>query len=242
MARDATAFSVTSVGARAAGRDVKFVSPTPDGKYPWALIADTLPPMVTPGGTAWAEFELGEGDGDLRLLVARDSMNTGRGAKADDARSGVQVDFLGGVVLDGDILRWCTPGFEGGAMAAGEVVRIEYVAATRMVRVVWRGATADICALPAHHAINQMRFGLAGQPGNTLRLAGASAESGAGGACVRGSARRGACARHDPSMIDLLSVSWNPVGSSCMPRAPPHFASRLTSRGRVMRFRQLQFP
>ena len=52
-------------------------------------------------------------------------------------------------------------------MAPGESVRVRYVAATRMVSVVWRGWSYDMAALPAMADIAHMRFGVALWPAAT---------------------------------------------------------------------------
>ena len=68
-------------------------------------------------------------------------------------------------------------------MAPGESVRVRYVAATRMVGVVWRGRAYDMDALPATADIAHLRFGVALAPGNAMRVTGASA--GARRKCIR---------------------------------------------------------
>ena len=60
-------------------------------------------------------------------------------------------------------------------MAPGESVRVRYVAATRMVSVVWRGRAYDLAALPAMADSARMRFGVALGRGNSIRITGASA-------------------------------------------------------------------
>ena len=60
-------------------------------------------------------------------------------------------------------------------MAPGESVRVRYVAATRMVSVVWRGRAYDLAALPATADIAHMRFGVALYTGHSMRVTGASA-------------------------------------------------------------------
>ena len=60
-------------------------------------------------------------------------------------------------------------------MAPGESVRVRYVAATRMVSVVWRGRSYDLAALPATADIARMRFGVALWRDNSMRVTGASA-------------------------------------------------------------------
>jgi hypothetical protein len=60
-------------------------------------------------------------------------------------------------------------------MSAGERVRLVYVDATRMVRVIWRGISTDLVALPAAHDNESMRFGVSVATGNTVRVTGASA-------------------------------------------------------------------
>ena len=60
-------------------------------------------------------------------------------------------------------------------MSPGESVRVRYVAATRMVSVVWRGRSYDLAALPATSDVAHMRFGVALRHGNSMRVTGASA-------------------------------------------------------------------
>ena len=74
-------------------------------------------------------------------------------------------------------------------MAPGESARVRYVAATRMVSVVWRGRAYDLAALPATADIAHMRFGVALGRGNSMRVTGASAGA-------RASASGVACAFH----------------------------------------------
>ena len=62
-------------------------------------------------------------------------------------------------------------------MAPGESVRVRYVAATRMVSVVWRGRSYDMAVLPATADIAHMRFGVSLWPGNSMRVTGASASA-----------------------------------------------------------------
>ena len=60
-------------------------------------------------------------------------------------------------------------------MAPGESVRVRYVAATRMVSVVWRGRSYNLTALPVTADIAHMRFGVALGRGISMRVTGASA-------------------------------------------------------------------
>ena len=60
-------------------------------------------------------------------------------------------------------------------MAPGESARARYVAATRMVSIVWRGRAFDLAALPATADIAHMRFGVSLCPGNAMRVVGVSA-------------------------------------------------------------------
>ncbi len=74
-------------------------------------------------------------------------------------------------------------------MAPGESVLVRYVAATRMVSVVWRGRSYDLAALSAAPNIAHMRFGVALGRDNTMCVTGASA----GASCRRAVLRGIAC-------------------------------------------------
>ena len=78
-------------------------------------------------------------------------------------------------------LRKHTPGW-GGGPGAGEVVRVEYVHATRMVRFAWGGQAFDLCLLPAAHDISHTRFGFGVTRDNSMRITGLSLA----GACASG--------------------------------------------------------
>ena len=69
-------------------------------------------------------------------------------------------------------------------MVPGESVRVCYVAATRMVNVVWRGRSLSVFALPATADIAHMRFGVSLGKGNSMRLTGASAGTSCAHACT----------------------------------------------------------
>jgi hypothetical protein len=98
--------------------------------------------------------------------------------------------YDGGVSVNGELVRNSTPDW-GARMAPGEIVRVRYVAATRMVSVVRRGRSYDVVALPATADIAHMRFGVALHWGNSMRVTGASA----GASCAdAGCAALRACA------------------------------------------------
>ena len=80
----------------------------------------------------------------------------------------------GYVYVNGACVRLGPPDW-GAPMAPSESVRVRYVAATRMVIVVWRGRSYDLAALPATADIAHMRFGVALVRGNSMRVTGASA-------------------------------------------------------------------
>ena len=71
--------------------------------------------------------------------------------------------WIKGAVMRGGPPIWGTP------MSPGESVRVRYVAATRMVSVVWRGRSYDLAVLPATADIAHMRFG--SPCGSTTRCA-----------------------------------------------------------------------
>ena len=169
-------FAIASTGAVLEGATVRHGSRMPGGQEPWALFGMPIAAMLTRAGIAWIEFVLEEGDGYVYLLVAHETLDKSAGVLAARVH-GVVCDLSnGGVRLDGATLRWSTAGW--GArwrMSAGERVRLVYVDATRMVRVIWRGISTDLVALPAAHDNESMRFGVSVATGNTVRVTGASA-------------------------------------------------------------------
>ena len=85
-------------------------------------------------------------------------------------------------------------------MARGETVRVRYVAASRMVSVVWRGREYDLAPLPAAWDASTYRFGVVVGAGNKMRLTGASPAGAPRARALRACggvsrARRRVCAR-----------------------------------------------
>jgi hypothetical protein len=130
--------------------------------------------MLTAAGDAWSEFVFAEGDGVVVVFVAPEGMD--RAVSAVSAGSGAVACWMydGGLWVNGALVRDCDPDW-GTLMAPCESVRVRYVAATRMVSVVWRGRSYDLAALPATSDIAHMRFGVVLGWGNSMRVTGASA-------------------------------------------------------------------
>ena len=177
MAADPVAFTMTSAeGAVVEGRVlVRGVGWTSRGKIPWAIVGAPIESMLTAAGDAWAEFVLVEGYGRVDVFVAPEGLDRAAGAMST-AGSGTVVCgmYYGRVCVNGARVRGVTPDW-GTRMAPGESVRVRYVAATRMVSVVWRGGSYDLAALPATADIAHMRFGVSLGRDNSMRVTGASA-------------------------------------------------------------------
>jgi hypothetical protein len=153
--------------------------------------------MLTAAGDAWAEFVLVEGGGDVAVFVAPEGLDRAACAVSTAGSGTVACGmYYGAVSVNGALVRDSTPDW-GARMAPGESVRVRYVAATRMVSVVWRGRAYDLAALPATADIAHMRFGVALGWGNSMRVTGASA----GASC----AQAGCVAR--PCVLDSR-CSW----------------------------------
>jgi hypothetical protein len=180
MSVDGIGFTIAARGSVVDVATVSHGSPTPDGRWPWALLSISIADLLTPAGIAWMEFVLGEGDGSVAALVAHKALNRAAGVRTME-RHGVWCDMRDGeVFLDRAIVRARTGGW-GARWASGERMRPVYVDATRMASVVWRGASIDLVPLPAAHAIAATRFGIAVGGGNTVRITGMS---GGGAPCV----------------------------------------------------------
>ena len=132
--------------------------------------------MLTAAGEAWAEFVLVEGDGDVFVLVAPVGMDRAASAVWTAGSGTVACGmYYGAVWVNGARVRGSTPDW-GARMAPGESVRVRYVAATRMVSVVWRGRLYDLGALPTTADIAHVRFGVAlWNSSNSMVVTGASA-------------------------------------------------------------------
>ena len=139
--------------------------------------------MLTAAGDARAEFALVEGD--VWVFVAPEGMDRAASAVSTAGSGTVACGMYDGAVwVNGALVRYSTPDW-GARISPGESVRVRYVAATRMVSVVWRGRSYDLAALPATADIAHMRFGVALGRGNSMRVTGASAgASSAQAGCV----------------------------------------------------------
>ena len=171
------AFTMTSdQGAAVEGRDVvRRVVGTSRWLRPWALVGAPIESMLTAAGDAWADFVLVDGYGSVYVFVAPECLDRAACAVSTTGSGAVAYwMYYGAVWVNGARVRGSTPDW-GVPMAPGESVRVRYVAATRMVSVVWRGRAYDLAALPATSDIAHMRFGVALDPGNSMRVTGASA-------------------------------------------------------------------
>jgi hypothetical protein len=167
-------FTVASAGAGCDGGYLSFVSLTPDGRKPWALVDVPISSMLTAAGVAWIEFVHLEGDGRVALLAAPETLRTTAGLKTQGPMHGLECGLRDGwLMLDHHELRGSTSGW-GDRITPGERVRMTFVAATRMVSVVWRGRPVVLAALPATHDIRVTRFGALVNPGNSVRITAAS--------------------------------------------------------------------
>ena len=180
MDADPMAFTMTSdQGAAVEGRVlVRWVGHTSRGNASWALVGAPIESMLTAAGDAWAEFVLVEGNGWVVVFIAPEGLERAACAMSTAGSGTVACGlFNGRVWVNGARVRDSTTDW-GACMAPGESVRVRYVAATRMVSVVWRGRSYDLAALPATTDIAHMRFGVALDWVNSMRVTGASA-----GAC-----------------------------------------------------------
>ena len=177
MAADPVAFTMTSdEGAVVEGRVlVRGVGATSRGRIPWALLGAPIESLLTAAGDAWAEFVLVEGNGGVDALVAPEGLDRAACAVSTAGSGAVACGLYGGDVwVNGALVRASTPDW-GAGMAPGQSVRVRFVAATRMVSVVWRGRAYDLVALPATADIAHMRFGVSLGRDNSMRVTGASA-------------------------------------------------------------------
>ncbi len=191
----------------------------------------TIAAMLTPAGVAWIEFMLEEGNGDVFLMVSPQTLDRSMGVWFGQRR-GVMCHVSNGyAVLDRAIVRPSTHDW-GSRMPAGERVRLVYVGATRMVRVVWRGRSIDLVALPPHHDIATTRFGIGLNFRNTVRITGSSAGAWwrvrrvcAPRHCVTG--RAIACA----TQLITLSRTWvsSRAHARCARRAGPVQRAQITT-------------
>ncbi len=164
---------------------VRWVGGTWRGFAPWALVGAPIESMLTAAGDAWAEFVLVEGGGDVAVFVAPEGLDRAACTVLTAGSGTVACSMYDGSVwVNGARVRDSTPDW-GDDMAHGESVRVRYVAATRMVSVVWSGRSYDLAALPATADIAHVRFGVALGWGNSMRVTGASAGAlGAQAGCV----------------------------------------------------------
>ena len=176
MNADPMAFIITSdEGAAVEGRVlVRGVGGTSRRQIPWALVGARIESMLTAAGDAWSEFEHVEGNGDVYVFVAPEGLDTAASLLSTAGNGAMACWMYAGAVYFGARVFLSTPDW-GARIAPGESVRVRYVAATRMVCVVWRGRAHDLAALPATSDIAHMRFGVALGFGNSMRVTGASA-------------------------------------------------------------------
>lgn len=155
---------------------MKYVHRTADNLWPWALVPWPLTVLLSAWGDAYVEFELEEGDGECDLIVAYDAMDKTIGPHMDPTFPGPYAPLLlcrmsnGKYELaraGGDFTPWRS-------MEKGDIVRVRFVAATRMVSVVWDGEEHRIGALPTKWNAANYRFGVILGEGNTMRLVGSS--------------------------------------------------------------------
>ena len=207
MAADPVAFTMTSdEGAAVEGRVlVRGVGWTSRGGMSWALVGATIESMLTAAGDAWAEFVLVEGDGYVFVFVAPEGLDRAASAVSTAGSGTVACGlYVGAVWVNGARVRGSTTDW-GAGMAPGESVRVRYVAATRMVSVVWRGRAYDLAALPATADIAHMRFGVALWNSNSTVVTGASA----GAFCAQAG-----CVARRASRCSCLSRSSQRTSSS----------------------------
>jgi hypothetical protein len=176
MAADPVAFTMISdAGAAVDGRVlVRRVGRTSRSYVPWALVGAPIESMLTAAGDAWEEFVLVEGSGFVYVFVAPEGLDRAACALSTAGNGTVACSMYGAVWVKGAWVRDNTSDW-GARMASGESVRVRYVASTRMVSVVWRGRAYDLAALPATADIAHMRFGVALECGNSMRVTGSSA-------------------------------------------------------------------
>jgi hypothetical protein len=171
MAADPT-FTITSdQGLIVEGRAlVRWVSDSLCENDPWALVGAPIESMITAAGDAWAEFVLVDGNGDVYVIVAPEWIDVA--ACAVSVRGyDVVTCFLGtgSALVNGAPVRTRTPDW-GDCMSPGDIVRVRYVTASRMVSVMRRGRAYELAALPTTADIAHMRFGVVLTYGNAMRV------------------------------------------------------------------------
>lgn len=171
-------FTHPSEGAAIAGHVAHWGARTSRCNNPWALIGETIEGMLAPDGVAWADFALVEGDGVVYLLLAHERMRPAEDAWSREKAGAVTCRMFDGAVFVDRTQVQAGPPEWGDGMAHGDVVRVRYAAATRMVSVVWRGRPFDIVALPAKVNIARTRFGVGLTTGNVMSVTGASNRAG----------------------------------------------------------------
>ena len=220
MAADPVAFTMTSdEGAAVEGRVlVRWVGWTSGGGVPWALVGAPIETMISAAGDAWAEFVFVEGHGEVPVFVAPDWIDRAASAVSTAGNGTVACELYGGAVWVNCALVRLGPTDWGARMTPGESVRVRYVAATRMVSIVWRGRAYELAALPATSDIAHMRFGVALGWGDSMRVTGASAgASCAQAGCVArpcGLASRFSwqlCLSQRTSSSHTCDLSWAPA-------------------------------
>ena len=205
-------------GAAVEGRVLlRGVGYTSRGYVPWALVGAPIESMLTAAGDAWAEFVLVEGGGDVVVIVAPEGLYRAACALSTAGSGRWRARWSMATCMSmAHACAWAPPDW-GAPMAPGESVRVRYVAATRMVSVVWRGRLYDLAALPATADIAHVRFGVALWNSNSMVVTGASAGAlcAQAGCVVRfcGRASRCSCL----SRSSQRTSSSHTCDSSCAP-------------------------
>jgi hypothetical protein len=168
-------FGQRSAGAHGEGAVVSCAFGTLDCLgWPWALAPVPLAAMGTARGDAFADFILESGNGIVYVIVAPDSMDVTQWAGAGGGHV-ISCNMCTGLVYVGAAAVRAGPPGWGAHMAPGERVRLRYVAAARMVSVVWRGEEHELLPLPAACDVSHYHFGALLTGGNSVRLTGTSA-------------------------------------------------------------------
>lgn len=151
-----------------------------------AFLGASLAELLTPEGEAFAEFLLEEDTEFVDLCVQNDVKEDGAFFLVG-GHSVTCSTRRGCVTRDGDTVREATHDW-GARMKPGDIARVRYVAATRMISVLWRGRLHELAALPAGCDVAHTYFGVKFDRGARIRVTATSAERTAvlpPGACLR---------------------------------------------------------
>ena len=151
-----------------------------------AFLGASLAELLTPEGEAFAEFLLEEDTEFVDLCVQNDVKEDGAFFLVG-GHSVTCSTRRGCVTRDGDTVREATHDW-GARMTPGDIARVRYVAATRMISVLWRGRLHELAALPAGCDVAHTYFGVKFDRGARILVTATSAERTAvlpPGACLR---------------------------------------------------------